>query len=161
MAGWRVGGLTLAPAESRATLPTPVSTLARLFAAAPFSLFTGRYGRQVSFVLGAVFAAAEVVPDSWRSVAISLMLTSGLVAALVGLEFFARTQDVLVPISFAGSYRAIIGLAVIGVPPLLFLRRLRAALVRAAGGVLGQDQRCGPDREALSRRGQKAISPTP
>ena len=161
-----LAGLSLAPAESLATLPTSVSTLAGLFAAAPFSLFMGRYGRQAGFVLGAMFAAtggaaglwamvqgsfvllltghfllgsalacfqffrfaaAEVVPDSWRSVAISLMLTSGLVAALVGPEVFARTQGALVPIPLAGAYGAIIGRGVIGVLPLLFLRGLGAA----------------------------------
>ncbi|MEM0930640.1 MAG: MFS transporter [Pseudomonadota bacterium] len=167
-----LAGLILAPGESLATLPTSVSTLAGLFAAAPFSLFMGRYGRQAGFVLGAVFAAAggaaglwamvqgsfvlllvghfllgaalacfqffrfaaaEVVPDRWRSVAISLMLTSGLIAALVGPEVFARTQDALVPIPFAGAYGAIIALAGLGVLPLLFLRGLGAAHVPPSG----------------------------
>jgi MFS family permease len=167
-----LAGLLLAPAEGLATLPTSVSTLAGLFAAAPFSLFMGRYGRQAGFVLGALFAAAggaaglwamvedsffllltghfllgaalacfqffrfaaaEVVPDRWRSVAISLMLTSGLVAALLGPEVFARTKDALVPLPFAGAYGAIVSLALIGVLPLLFLRGLGAAPVRAAG----------------------------
>lgn len=40
-----LAGLMLAPAPSLATLPTSVSTLAGLFAAAPFSLLMGRYGR--------------------------------------------------------------------------------------------------------------------
>ncbi|MDX8348946.1 MFS transporter [Cognatiyoonia sp. IB215446] len=167
-----LAGLILAPAESLATLPTSVSTLAGLFAAAPFSLFMGRYGRQAGFVLGAFsaavggaaglwamvqgnfvlllvghfllgaalacfqffrFAAAEVVPERWRSVAISLMLTSGLIAALVGPEVFARAQDALVPIPFAGAYGAIIGLAILGVLPLLFLRGLGAAPASASG----------------------------
>lgn len=167
-----LAGLILAPGESLATLPTSVSTLAGLFAAAPFSLFMGRYGRQAGFVLGAVFAAAggaaglwamvqgsfvlllvghfllgaalacfqffrfaaaEVVPDRWRSVAISLMLASGLIAALVGPEVFARTQDALVPIPFAGAYGAIIALAGLGVLPLLFLRGLGAANVSPSG----------------------------
>ena len=71
------------------------------------------------------FAAAEVVPQQWRSVAISLMLTSGLVAALVGPEVFARSQDMLLPVPFAGAYGAIFLLAVLGTIPLLFLRGLR------------------------------------
>lgn len=160
-----LAGLLLAPAPGLATLPTSVSTLAGLFAAAPFSLLMGRYGRQPGFAIGALFAAtggaaglaglfqgsfllllmghfllgaalacfqffrfaaAEVVPDRWRSVAISLMLTSGLIAALVGPEVFARTKDSLGPVPFAGAYAAIIGLAIIGVVPLLFLRELRA-----------------------------------
>lgn len=166
-----LAGLLLAPAESLATLPTSVSTLAGLCAAAPFSLFMGRYGRQAGFILGAIFAAAggaaglwamvegsfmllltghfllgaalacfqffrfaaaEVVPDRWRSVAISLMLTSGLMAALIGPEIFARTQDTLVPIPFAGAYGAIIGLSVLGILPLLFLRGLGVKPVRAS-----------------------------
>ncbi|MEO1638587.1 MAG: MFS transporter [Pseudomonadota bacterium] len=166
-----LAGLILAPSESLATLPTSVSTLAGLFAAAPFSLFMGRYGRQAGFLLGAVFAAAggaaglwamvqgsfvvllaghfllgaalacfqffrfaaaEVVPDQWRSVAISLMLSSGLIAALVGPEVFARTQDALFPIPFGGAYAAIVGLAVVGLLPLLFLRGLGAAPVAAS-----------------------------
>ena len=158
-----LAGLMLAPAPGLATLPTSVSTLAGLFAAAPFSLLMGRYGRQPGFVVGALFAglggaaglagllqssfvlllaghfllgaalacfqffrfaAAEVVPDRWRSVAISLMLSSGLIAALLGPEVFARTKDSLAPIPFAGAYAAIIGLAVVGIVPLLFLRGL-------------------------------------
>lgn len=158
-----LAGLLLAPAPGFATLPVSVSTLAGLAAAAPFSLFMGRYGRQGGFVLGAVFAAAggaaglaammqssflllltghallgaalacfqffrfaaaEVVPDRWKSVAISLMLTSGLIAALVGPEVFARTKDALAPIPFAGAYGAIVALSAIGTVPLLFLREL-------------------------------------
>ncbi|MEM8787434.1 MAG: MFS transporter [Pseudomonadota bacterium] len=167
-----LAGLMLAPAEGLATLPTAVSTLAGLFAAAPFSLFMGRFGRRAGFVVGALFAAAgggmglwavlqgsfvmlltghfmlgaalacfqffrfaaaEVVPDRWRSVAISLMLTSGLIAAVVGPEVFARTKDALVPIPLAGAYGAIIGLAMLGVFPLLFLRGLGAAPMPVEG----------------------------
>ncbi len=161
-----LAGLLLAPSPGLATLPTAVSTLAGLFAAAPFSLLMGRYGRQPGFVIGAIFAAAggaagvggllhgsfavlllghfllgaalacfqffrfaaaEVVPDRWRSVAISLMLTSGLFAALLGPEVFARSKDSLGPIPFAGAYAAITGLAVLGTAPLLFLRGLGQA----------------------------------
>lgn len=161
-----LAGLLLAPTPGFATLPTSVSTLAGLFAAGPFLLFMGRYGRRWGFIVGAAFAAAggalglagivqssfvlllgghallgaalvcfqffrfaaaEVVADRWRSVAISLMLTSGLVAALVGPEVFARTKDALAPLPFAGAYVAIIVLSVIGVVPLLFTRRLGRA----------------------------------
>ncbi|MEM1251684.1 MAG: MFS transporter, partial [Cyanobacteria bacterium P01_H01_bin.21] len=161
-----LAGLMLAPTPSLATLPTSVSTLAGLFAAAPFSLLMGRYGRQPGFILGALFAAigggagllallqgsfilllaghfmigsalacfqffrfaaAEVVPDRWRSVAISLMLTSGLVAALAGPEIFTRSSDAFSPVPFAGAYAAIVGLAAVGVLPLLFLQGLRRA----------------------------------
>ncbi|MEM7675229.1 MAG: MFS transporter [Myxococcota bacterium] len=163
-----LAGLLLAPTPGFATLPTSVSTLAGLFAAGPFSLFMGRYGRRPGFVVGAAFAAAggamgllgimqsrfllllvghgllgaalacfqffrfaaaEVVADRWKSVAISLMLTSGLIAALLGPEVFARTKDALAPLPFAGAYVAIIILSAIGVVPLLFTRGLGRAPV--------------------------------
>ncbi|WP_308917862.1 MFS transporter [Jannaschia sp. LMIT008] len=79
------------------------------------------------------FAAAEVVPDRWRSVAISLMLTSGLVAALAGPEVFAATQGLVPALPLAGAYGAIVGLAVLGTVPLLFLRGLGRA--PAAAGI--------------------------
>ena len=61
----------------------------------------------------------------WQPVAISLMLTSGLLAAFAGPEVFARTKDALAPIPFAGAYAAIIGLSLLGILPLLLLRGLR------------------------------------
>ncbi len=80
------------------------------------------------------FAAGEVVAPDWRPVAISLMLSSLLVAALVGPQLFILTQDVLAPIPFAGAYAATGMLAVLGVVPLVFLRMSRPA--RATRGPL-------------------------
>ena len=82
------------------------------------------------FLLGAAlacfqyfrFAAAEVVPDQWKSVAISMILASGLVAAFGGPEIFLRTSELLAPIPFAGAYAAIAAISLIGAVPLLGLR---------------------------------------
>jgi MFS family permease len=68
------------------------------------------------------FAAAEVVSREWRPVAISLMLTSGLIAAFVGPQIFIMTKDVLAPIPLAGGYAAIVVLTFVGIIPILFLR---------------------------------------
>ncbi|MEP1537458.1 MAG: MFS transporter [Paracoccaceae bacterium] len=68
------------------------------------------------------FAAAEVVPSNWQPVAISLMLTSGLVAALVGPQVFIYTKDFFAPIPLAGAYAAISVIASIGLIPLVFVR---------------------------------------
>ncbi|WP_323782987.1 MFS transporter [Leisingera sp.] len=73
------------------------------------------------------FAAAEVVPDRWRPVAISLMLTSGLIAAFAGPEVFTRTKDALAPVPFAGAYAAVVVLSAAGVLPLPFVRGLARA----------------------------------
>lgn len=68
------------------------------------------------------FAAAEVVSEDWRPVAISLMLTSGLVAAFVGPQIFIMAKDVFAPTPLAGAYAAISALTVIGLLPLAFVR---------------------------------------
>lgn len=68
------------------------------------------------------FAAAEVVTREWRPVAISLMLTSGLVASFIGPQIFIMAKDTLTPVPFAGGYAAIVVLSMVGIVPLLFLR---------------------------------------
>ena len=55
------------------------------------------------------FAAAEVVSKEWRPVAISLMLTSGLIAAFIGPQIFIMTKEILAPIPLEGGYAAIAG----------------------------------------------------
>lgn len=86
------------------------------------------------------FAAAEVVPAAWQPVAISLMLTSGLVAAFIGPQVFIWTQDAFTFIPLAGAYAAISGLSLVGVVPLLFVRMAattaKPAIVSAAGSLL-------------------------
>ncbi|TLP60311.1 MFS transporter [Parasedimentitalea maritima] len=155
-----LAGLTLAPTTTLATLPASLQALAGLFAAAPFSLLMGRFGRKTGFfvggglaiiggligtwalisasfillclahlALGAAlacfqyfrFAAAEVVRSEWQPVAISLMLTSGLVAAFVGPQVFVMAKDALAPIPLAGAYAAIGMLSLIGLVPLAFV----------------------------------------
>lgn len=68
------------------------------------------------------FAAAEVVSKEWRPVAISLMLTSGLIAAFIGPQIFIIAKDILAPVPLAGGYAAIVVLSIVGVIPLLALR---------------------------------------
>ena len=68
------------------------------------------------------FAAAEVVPDRWQPVAISLMLTSGLVAALIGPQIFIATKDFFAPVPLAGAYAAISVVSLLGMIPLANLR---------------------------------------
>lgn len=82
------------------------------------------------FVLGAAltsyqyfrFAAAEVVTPEWRPVAISLMLTSGLVAAFAGPQFFIMAKDALAPVPLAGAYAMIAVVTLVGLIPLLRVR---------------------------------------
>lgn len=156
-----LAGLMLASTTCLATLPASLQTLAWLFAAAPFSLLMGRWGRKAGFMVGAGltvlgaligtwammsgsffllcvahlilgigltshqyfrFAAAEVVSKEWRPVAISLVLTSGLIAAFGGPQIFIMTKDILAPVPLAGGYAAIAMISLVGMVPLAALR---------------------------------------
>jgi MFS family permease len=68
------------------------------------------------------FAAAEVVSKEWRPVAISLVLTSGLIAAFGGPQIFIMTKDILAPVPLAGGYAAIAMISLVGMVPLAALR---------------------------------------
>jgi MFS family permease len=68
------------------------------------------------------FAATEVVSERWRATAISFTLGSGIIAAIVGPAIFSRTREILAPTLFAGSYLAIMALALIGMIPVLLTR---------------------------------------
>ena len=164
-----LAGLMLAPTTALATIPASVQTLAGLFAAAPFSMLMGRFGRKTGFAIGGSlaitgallgtwallsgnfillcvahlafgaalacyqyfrFAAAEVVSSQWQPVAISLMLTSGLVAAFVGPQVFIMAKDALAPVPLAGAYSAIGVISVIGLLPLLIVRIPKPAVTQ-------------------------------
>lgn len=95
------------------------------------------------FILGAAlssfqyfrFAAAEVVSPEWQPVAISLMLTSGLVAAIGGPQVFIMAKDALAPIPLAGAYVALAVVILVGMVPLtLVLVPRPPAASRVAGG---------------------------
>ncbi|MEM1114377.1 MAG: MFS transporter [Pseudomonadota bacterium] len=68
------------------------------------------------------FAAGEVVDKEWQAVAISLMRTSGLVAAIAGPQLFIVAKDGLSPTPFAGAYASLIILSLVGLIPLALAR---------------------------------------
>ena len=76
------------------------------------------------------FAAAEVVSAQWQPVAISLMLTSGLVAAFAGPQIFILAKDAFAPVPLAGAYAAIAGITVVGLGVLAFVRMPKAVAVQ-------------------------------
>ncbi|MGI9372735.1 MAG: MFS transporter [Hyphomicrobiales bacterium] len=71
------------------------------------------------------FAAAEVVEQSFQPTAISWVLGSGLVAAILGPELFIWTKDMLAPVSFAGAYVAIAVVCLLGAVPVMLLPALK------------------------------------
>lgn len=83
------------------------------------------------------FAAGEAVDAKWRPVAISFMLSSLLVAAIVGPQVFIAAKDVLAPIPFAGAYAATGAIGLLGLLPLVFVR-LKPPARRPDAPVLGR-----------------------
>jgi len=68
------------------------------------------------------FAAAEVVPEDYRSRAISFVLAGGVVAAFVGPSLADLTKDLLAPVNFAGAFAAMIVINALTATILLFVR---------------------------------------
>lgn len=75
------------------------------------------------------FAAAEAVPEAWKSRAISLVLGGGVVSALVGPTLADHAKDFLAPAVFAGTFATIgaLQLVVIGLLVLIRLPKPPAA----------------------------------
>lgn len=86
------------------------------------------------------FAAGDLATPEFRPKSISFVMAGGLVAALLGPEIVRWTSDWLEPIPYAGTYRALILLNLVGVIPLLALQippppRKRAGTPGAARSV--------------------------
>ncbi len=79
------------------------------------------------------FAAADLASPGFRPKAISWVLGGGLVAALLGPQIVVWFADALEPIPYAGAYRALVLLNLLGALPLLALDIPRPAR-RAEGG---------------------------
>ena len=68
------------------------------------------------------FAAADVVPVSFKSRAISLVLAGGVIAAILGPNLARYTETSFIGIDFAGSYAALLVLYVLALVALVFLK---------------------------------------
>lgn len=80
-------------------------------------------------------AAADVVPVEDKPRAISVVLTGGVLAAVIGPALAAGSKDWLAPVTFAGSYLVVTILS--GISLLLLVGFLRDLPVHAAGGAAG------------------------
>jgi predicted MFS family arabinose efflux permease len=81
------------------------------------------------------FAAAESVEDHWKANAISLLLASGLAAALLGPLLYTHFKDALLPVPFAGAYIALAGLGLLGFNPLSQMGKMMPKSVPSASGI--------------------------
>ncbi len=80
------------------------------------------------------FAAAEAVPDSYKSRAISLVLAGGVVAAIFGPTLARYSKDMLEPLLFAGSFVSIVVLQFVVMVVLFFVKTPKPAAVDLKGG---------------------------
>src|SRR5260221_9076387 len=64
------------------------------------------------------FAAADAAAPAFKSRAVSWVMAGGVAAALLGPGIAGFSKDLFAPITFAGSYLAILVLAALSIPPL-------------------------------------------
>jgi MFS family permease len=86
-----------------------------------FAVGSALFGSHNAFWQYYRFAAAETADDAFRSRAISLVMSGGVVAAILGPELAKFSRDLLAPYSFAGTYVVIGLLCVASVALLAFI----------------------------------------
>jgi MFS family permease len=101
-------------------------------ATATFALFQGAFwlfaiglliiGVGGAFVQQFRFAAADNAPPHFKPKAISFVLAGGVITAIIGPQIVIFTRELLAPVMFAGSFAALIGIAIVGAIILSFLR---------------------------------------
>ena len=92
-----------------------------------FCLGSFLFGVFVAFGQYYRFAAAEIATDDYRSRAISFVIAGGVVAGFAGPWLAARTRLLVADAEFAGSYVAMLGLYLLTVLVLGFIRFPRGA----------------------------------
>lgn len=80
------------------------------------------------------FAAVDGSDEAWRSKAISYTLAGGVIAAVIGPELAKLTKDWLAPVTYAGSFAALIGVAVVALIVLQFIKIPAPTAAERGGG---------------------------
>ncbi len=83
------------------------------------------------------FAAAEAADEESKSIAISWVLTGGVVAAVAGTLISNYSSDLIAPYAFAGSYAAAAVLALVNAAVITFLRIPKSTQVQVGGAARG------------------------
>ena len=105
-----------------------------------------------AFVQQYRFAAADNAPPEFKARAISFVLAGGVFTAIVGPQVVIFTRELLAPVMFAGSFVAVIFMALIGMS-ILFLLRLKPPPVAS-----GQCRGRAPGTPARSRSSRSRAS---
>lgn len=86
-----------------------------------FCLGAALTGIHNGFALFYRFAAVDGAGEAWRAKAISYVLAGGVIAAVIGPEMAKATKDLFAPVVFAGSFAALIGVAILAFCLLQFI----------------------------------------
>ncbi|MEO0636302.1 MAG: MFS transporter [Pseudomonadota bacterium] len=87
-----------------------------------FALGVSVVGASYSFVAQYRFAAADYGDEDFKAKAISFVMLGGIGSAIIGPQLVIFTSEALAPYTFAGSYLAICGIAIVGMLMLAFLQ---------------------------------------
>ena len=79
------------------------------------------------------FAAAELAEPAWREKAVSMVMAGGLIGAVIGPNLAAQTRT-LMHAPFAGAYLALVGVALLAMVLLAFIRFPPVPPKQAGGG---------------------------
>ncbi|MBX9612376.1 MAG: MFS transporter [Burkholderiales bacterium] len=79
------------------------------------------------------FAAAELAEPAWREKAVSMVMAGGLIGAVIGPNLAAQTRT-LMHAPFAGAYLALVGVALLAMVLLAFIRFPPVPPKKAGGG---------------------------
>jgi MFS family permease len=115
-AGFMVGALVTAAGG----LVAFAGIMAGQFAVFAAGTFLG--GASFAFVQQYRFAVAEVASERFRPKAISYVLAGGILAGVIGPQTLIATQDLFLPVSYAGAFLAQVGLALLALLVLFFYR---------------------------------------
>lgn len=92
-----------------------------------------------AFVQQYRFAAADNAPQDFKANSISWVLCGGVFAAVIGPQTVIYTREYFAPVSYAGAFAAILGLAAVGALILSFLRLPRdVPVVHEAGSDMAE-----------------------
>lgn len=109
-----------------------------------FCLATTLFGMSNGFAGYYRFAAADVATSAWRSQAISLVVSGGVLAAIAGPQLASWSRDLLPGELFSGSFMtiALLQTVTLGILALIHLPRLSSTQLqgeeRSLGVILGQ-----------------------
>ena len=113
-------GFELAEDKRLSTLPLALQFFSIMCTSVPASMIMGKYGRKAGFGNYYRFTAAEVVGPVKKSLAISLVMAGGVIAAFIGPNLANWSSNMFSAYKFAGPFVVLLGVYVLSVFTIAF-----------------------------------------